>query len=213
MTSQKYWFVCDQDECDSAVEFHARDGFGFPSGEVKMTCPCGKQMQYVSTQPTEGGTTMTTIEQAVQEAVGIASLSEADKLRVDLESQQIINQGLRTTINNHRNQVRDLYTALNDMIQDNGADKESTLSMGELSDILNEVFGSELVFTKEYEVQVRYTLYATFKVTAASEDDARSVAEEIGISTDPEWDIDTDNTEPDSWHIDDTRIDYIQEAR
>ena len=212
MTSQKYWFVCDQDECDSAVEFHARDGFGFPSGEVKMTCPCGKQMQYVSTQPTEGGTTMTTIEQAVQEAVGIASLSEADKLRVDLESQQIINQGLRTTINNHRNQVRDLYTALNDMIQDNGADKESTLSMGELSDILNEVFGSELVFTKEYEVQVRYTLYATFKVTAASEDDARSVAEEIGISTDPEWDIDTDNTEPDSWHIDDTRIDYIQEA-
>ena len=212
MTSQKYWFVCDQDECDSAVEFHARDGFGFPSGEVKMTCPCGKQMQYVSTQPTEGGTTMTTIEQGVQEAVGIASLSEADKLRVDLESQQIINQGLRTTINNHRNQVRDLYTALNDMIQDNGADKESTLSMGELSDILNEVFGSELVFTKEYEVQVRYTLYATFKVTAASEDDARSVAEEIGISTDPEWDIDTDNTEPDSWHIDDTRIDYIQEA-
>ena len=155
---------------------------------------------------------MTAVEQAVQEAVGIASLSEADKLRVDLESQQIINQGLRTTINNHRNQVRDLYTALNDMIQDNGADKESTLSMGELSDILNEVFGSELVFTKEYEVQVRYTLYATFKVTAASEDDARSVAEEIGISTDPEWDIDTDNTEPDSWHIDDTRIDYIQEA-
>jgi hypothetical protein len=155
---------------------------------------------------------MTAIEQAVQEAVGIASLSEADKLRVDLESQQIINQGLRTTINNHRNQVRDLYTALNDMIQDNGADKESTLSMGELSDILNEVFGSELVFTKEYEVQVRYTVYASFKVTAASEEDARSVAEEIGISADIEWDIDTDNTEVDTWSIDDTRIDYIQEA-
>ena len=155
---------------------------------------------------------MTTTEQAVQEAVGIASLSEADKLRVDLESQQIINQGLRTTINNHRNQVRDLYTALNDMIQDNGADKESTLSMGELSDILNEVFGSELVFTKEYEVQVRYTVYASFKVTAASEEDARSVAEEIGISADIEWDIDTDNTEVDTWSIDDTRIEYVQEA-
>jgi hypothetical protein len=155
---------------------------------------------------------MTAVEQAVQEAVGIASLSEADKLRVDLESQQIINQGLRTTINNHRNQVRDLYTALNDMIQDNGADKESTLSMGELSDILNEVFGSELVFTKEYEVQVRYTVYASFKVTAASEEDARSVAEEIGISADIEWDIDTDNTEVDTWSIDDTRIEYVQEA-
>lgn len=210
--SQKYWFICDQEECDSAVEFHARDGFGFPSGEVKMTCPCGRAMQYVSTQPTEGGTTMTTTEQAVQEAVNIASLSEADKLRIDLESQRTINEGLRTTINNHRNTVRDLYTQLNDIIQDNGADRESTLLMGELSDILNEVFGSELVFTKEYEVQVRYTVYASFKVTAASEEDARSIAEDIGISADIEWDIDSDNTEVDTWSIDDTRIEYVQEA-
>ena len=143
---------------------------------------------------------------------GAIELTEADKLRVDLESLRTINQGLRTTINNHRNQVRDLYTQLNDMIQDNGADKESTLSMGELSDILNEVFGSELVFTKEYEVQIRYTIYASFKVTAASEEDARSIAEDIGISTDIEWDIDSDNTEVDTWSIDDTRVDYIQEA-
>lgn len=210
--SQKYWFVCDQQECDSAIEFHARDGFGFPSGTVSMNCPCGRAMQYISNQLTEGGTTMTTTEQAVQEAVGIASLSEADKLRVDLEGQQTINQGLRTTINNHRNQVRDLYTMLNDLIADNDGDKESTIAFGELSDILNEVFGSELVFTKEYEVQVRYTIYASFKVTAASEDDARSVAEEIGISADIEWDIDTDNTEVDTWSIDDTRIEYVQEA-
>lgn len=210
--SQKYWFVCDQQECDSAIEFHARDGFGFPSGTVSMNCPCGRAMQYISNQPTEGGTTMTTTEQAVQEAVGIASLSEADKLRVDLEGQQTINQGLRTTINNHRNQVRDLYTMLNDLIADNDGDKESTIAFGELSDILNEVFGSELVFTKEYEVQMRYTIYASFKVTAASEEDARSVAEEIGISADIEWDIDTDNTEVDTWSIDDTRIEYVQEA-
>jgi hypothetical protein len=112
----------------------------------------------------------------------------------------------------HRNKVRDLYTQLNDLIADNDGDKESTIAFGELSDILNEVFGNELVFTKEYEVQVRYTLYATFKVTAASEDDARSIAEEIGISADPDWDIDGDNTEVDTWSIDETRVDYIQEA-
>jgi hypothetical protein len=158
------------------------------------------------------GKQMTAIEQAVQEAVGIASLSEADKLRVDLESQQIIIQGLRTTINNHRNQVRDLYTMLNDTIQDGGCEETSNITFGELSEILKDVFGSELVFTKEYEVQVRYTVYASFKVTAASEEDARSVAEEIGISADIEWDIDTDNTEVDTWSIDDTRIEYIQEA-
>jgi hypothetical protein len=142
----------------------------------------------------------------------ILTLSEADKLRVDLEGAQTINAGLRNTINDQRNKVRDLYTQLNDLIADNDGDKESTIAFGELSDILKEVFGSELVFTKEYEVQVRFTLYATFKVTAQSEDDARNIAEDIGISADPDWDIDGDNTEVDTWSIDDTRIDYLQEA-
>lgn len=207
--SQKYWFICDQEECDSAVEFHAKDGFGFPSGEVKMTCPCGRAMQYVSTQPTEGGTTMTMIDPI---PATITDMTEADKLRVDLESARTLQEALRTTINNHRNQVRDLYTQLNDLIQEDKLDESSEISFGDLSELLKSVFGSELVFTKEYEVQVRYTMYATFKITAASEDDARSIAEDIGISQDPDWDIDGDNTEADSWHIDDTRIDYIQEA-
>jgi hypothetical protein len=142
----------------------------------------------------------------------ILTLSEADKLRVDLEGAQTINAGLRNTINDQRNKVRDLYTQLNDIIQEDKLDESAEISFGDLSNILKEVFGSELVFTKEYEVQVRFTLYATFKVTAESEDDARNIAEEIGISADPDWDIDGDNTEVDTWSIDDTRIDYLQEA-
>ena len=151
--------------------------------------------------------------EASTEVIGyIPNLTEADKLRIDLDSQRTINEGLRTTINNHRNTVRDLYTQLNDLIQEDKLDESSEISFGDLSEILKSVFGSELVFTKEYEVQMRYTLYATFKVTAASEDDARSIAEEIGICSDPDWDIDGDNTEVDTWSIDDTRVDYIQEA-
>ena len=42
-----YSFVCDPDECDSLMEFHVRDGFGFPNGIVSMKCPCGKEMQYI----------------------------------------------------------------------------------------------------------------------------------------------------------------------
>jgi hypothetical protein len=118
-----------------------------------------------------------------------------------------------TLVNDHRNKVRALYTSINDVIESNEAEPDDTITFSELSEILNDTFGSELVFTKEYEVQVRYTMYATFKVTAASEDDARSIAEEIGISSDPDWDIDSDNTEVDTWSIDDTRVDYIQEAR
>ena len=113
----------------------------------------------------------------------------------------------------HRNKVRDLYTQLNDLIQSEKLDESSDITFGDLSIILKDVFGSELVFTKEYEVQVQYTMYATFKITAQSEDDARSIGEEIGISTDPDFDIDGENTEVDTWSIDDTRVDYVQEAR
>lgn len=42
-----YTFTCDPDECDALIEFVARDGFGFPSGEVSMKCPCGRQMIYI----------------------------------------------------------------------------------------------------------------------------------------------------------------------
>ena len=42
-----YVFVCDPDECDAMIRFYARDGYGFPSGEMKMKCPCGRDMQYI----------------------------------------------------------------------------------------------------------------------------------------------------------------------
>lgn len=145
-------------------------------------------------------------------AATITPMDVADKLRVDLEGQKTINDGLRTTINKHRDSVRDLYTRLNDMIADNNGDEESTITFGELSEILSDVFNSELVFTKEYEVQVQHTLYSTFKITAASEDDARSIAEDIGICREPDFDMDGETTEIDSWSIDEIRVDYVREA-
>lgn len=44
----RYTFVCDPDECDALVEFTVRDDFGFPLGEVKMKCPCGRFLNYIS---------------------------------------------------------------------------------------------------------------------------------------------------------------------
>ena len=41
-----YTFVCDPDECDLLIEVHT-DRFDFPNGEIKMTCPCGRLMQYI----------------------------------------------------------------------------------------------------------------------------------------------------------------------
>jgi hypothetical protein len=199
MTSQKYWFVCDQDECDSAIEFHARDGFGFPNGTVKMTCPCGKDMQYISTQPTEGES-MTTTEQAPFGAT-ITDMSEADKLRVDLEGQQTIINGLRTTVNKHRDSVRDLYTHLNDMIDSDELEESSSITMKELSDILTDFFGEGLLFLKTFDIEIEWTVRASVQVKAKYADDARSIAEDISFD-EPELDIDENNTEIDRIDID-----------
>ena len=43
-----YTFTCDPIECDALIEFTARDGFGFPNGEVSMKCACGRQMTYIT---------------------------------------------------------------------------------------------------------------------------------------------------------------------
>jgi hypothetical protein len=47
LISSKYTFVCDPDECDTMIELTTSDGFGFPAGVTKLTCPCGRQMSYL----------------------------------------------------------------------------------------------------------------------------------------------------------------------
>lgn len=44
----KYTFVCDPDECDTLIEVTCVSGFDFPNGVVKHTCPCGREMSYIS---------------------------------------------------------------------------------------------------------------------------------------------------------------------
>jgi hypothetical protein len=69
----KYTFVCDPDECDSLVELTTVDGFGFPNGVISNTCPCGREMSYISAtilsseQPTTKEDKMETTESTLAE--------------------------------------------------------------------------------------------------------------------------------------------------
>ena len=49
----KYTFVCDPEECDAMLEFTTRDGFGWPNGIVRMECPCGRIMFWISAEERE----------------------------------------------------------------------------------------------------------------------------------------------------------------
>ena len=65
LVSTKYTFACDPDECDCLIEVTSSDGFGFPSGVVEITCPCGRKpnllsVQHATIQPTNERNTMET---------------------------------------------------------------------------------------------------------------------------------------------------------
>jgi len=50
LVSSKYTFICDPDECDCLIELTSSDGFGFPSGVVELTCPCGRKANLLSVE-------------------------------------------------------------------------------------------------------------------------------------------------------------------
>jgi hypothetical protein len=48
LVSTKYTFACDPDNCDVLIELTSSDGFGFPSGVMQITCPCGRKPTLLS---------------------------------------------------------------------------------------------------------------------------------------------------------------------
>ena len=155
-------------------------------------------------QPTERSNTMeTTYEGPVvtEYQQQIVYLKERiDALTIDLATQ-------RSIVDEHRRKVSRLFTKVNDFIDENDCEEDGDISLSELDDILSNVFNNRLVFEKLYEVQVTYTIDATFEIRAKDEDTARQTAEEIGICTDPVFDHEDDPTE---CVIDESRVGYLQ---
>ena len=123
-----------------------------------------------------------------------------DALTVDLATWRSIGE-------EHRRKVSKLFTQVNDYIEQNDCEEDGDISLSELDDILSNVFNNRLVFEKLYEVQITYTLDATFEIRAKDEDDARNIADEIGICTDPVFDHEDDPTE---CAISESRVGYLQ---
>jgi len=130
----------------------------------------------------------------------VALEKRIEALTIDLSTQ-------RSIVDEHRRKVSRLFTQLNDYIEEGDWDEEGEINLSELDTILDKVFNHRLVFEKVYEVQITYTLDATFEIRAKDEDAAREIAEEIGISTDPVFDHDEDPTE---CVIDESRVGYLQ---
>ena len=223
LVTSKYTFICDPDECDTMFEVTTSDGFGFPSGVTQLKCPCGRDTTYVSfidstsldvhrdSQPTERSNTMETAYEGPvvtpdqQQIVYLKEEIDALKKRIDYLTLDLTQA--RSMIDEHRRKVKNLFTKVNDFIDENDCDEDGDISLSELDDILDTVFNNRLVFDKLFEVQVTYTIDATFEIRAKNEDAAREIAEEIGICTDPVFDHEDDPTE---CAINESRVGYLQ---
>jgi hypothetical protein len=84
LVSSKYTFVCDPDECDCLIELTSSDGFGFPSGVMELTCPCGRKTTLLSVEHATIQPTQTKEEKMEEVSMTNLPLSDAEKYNPNL---------------------------------------------------------------------------------------------------------------------------------
>jgi hypothetical protein len=147
----KYVFVCDPDECDTLIEVTCVSGFDFPNGVIKHTCPCGRQMAYISAtiltsnQPTKEEQMETTITDTYNPNLLVTYKKiDGDEVSYPTEKVTDIEWSLDQSRRNYKNltekqnawyskesKLRSLLTE----VYENSDDQESLASIAEIFDI------------------------------------------------------------------------------
>ena len=142
--------------------------------------------------------------------------TESPKVLVDEIKQQIATleaqvNTLRDSLYRERAHVRDLFTAINDDIESNEWSEEDTITLKEVSDYLEAAFSSKLVFTKEYEAYVEFTVKTTVKYRSENAESAQEIADSIGLDLD-EDDVNYDGAaEVSEFWVESTRVLSVEE--
>jgi predicted metal-dependent RNase len=146
----------------------------------------------------------------------ITEATESPKVLVDEIKEQIATleaqvNTLRDSLYRERAHVRNLFTSINDDIESNDWTEEDTISLKELSDYLESAFSSQLVFTKEYEAYVEFTVKTTVKYRSANGESAQEIADSIGLDMD-DSDVSYDGeAEVSEFWVDSTRVLSVEE--
>ena len=210
LISSKYTFVCDPDECDCLIEVTSSDGFGFPSGVTKLTCPCGRDTTLLSvvhatiqpnqTKEEKMETTTTPYNPNLlvtyKKVAGTYAAPESPEYITDKVTniEWALDQARKSNDINvaYNNKVNKLENVIISYAQD--ADEE----MIELIKEIANIFDIEL--TKEIEIYGTMSFTATITVPLTEEYDLESIAsEELQVTS---WGGNTDVTD---YSVDDVR--------
>lgn len=167
----KYTFVCDPDECDTLIEVTCVSGFDFPNGVIKHTCPCGREMSYISAtilsseQPTK--------EEQMQTPFNV-TIEPMETTPVTMQLQWVEGDDLVTktytesdvrhmvwqlkNLTEKQNQWYRKESQLRTFLEDNYADSSDQESLAEIAEMF------DVPLTKEIEVTVWVRVDATVEV-------------------------------------------------
>ena len=182
LVSSKYTFVCDPDECDSLIELTSSDGFGFPSGVTRLTCPCGRETTLLSVEHATIQPTNQTKEEKMETTIGNHYMT-----REFLESELVTSKERIKGLEEHIQRVtqRDFSTSAElHKMRDNmkeftleGLDDDS-ISEGQAEEIAS-ICGFELTTEFELEVTVQYSI----TVNARDEESAHNLIHDIDFDS------------------------------
>jgi len=168
---------------------------------------------------------METINEAVAQSTPVIEQSTrliADEIKDQVATLEAQVNTLRDSLYRERAHVRDLFTAINDDIESNDWtinddiesndwNEEDTITLKEVSDYLEAAFSSQLVFTKEYEAYVEFTVKTTVKYRSANGESAQEIADSIGLDMD-DSDVNYDGeAEVSEFWVESTRVLSVEE--
>jgi hypothetical protein len=176
-TWTKYTFACDPDECDTLIEVTC-DNYGFPSGVMQLTCPCGRKLNVLSVADATIPSTTTTKEETMETTTPqvmtldwIENDVVTNKTYTESDVRHMVWQlkNLTTKQNEWFKKESQLRTFIHDNFE-NSEDQESLTEIAEMFDI---------PLTKEIEVTVYVRVDATVEVELSGGDSFDAVEQFI----------------------------------
>ena len=133
-----------------------------------------------------------------------------EKVHVQLATFEAQIETLRETLNKNRNRVTQLYGTLNSNLEENELTEDDTITYGELSEIIESVFGNPLSFMRDYEAYVTFKVSTRVSFKASSADDAQAIADSISLDV-SDHDISYDgDAEVEEVYVDETEVESVE---
>lgn len=160
---QKYTWVCTGD-CDALIEYTIKDGYGWPAGEMNLTCRCNSDCILLSVEDATISPT-TTKEETMETTTTAPQVMTLDWVENDVVTNKTytesdvrhmvwVNKNLTNKQNEWFKKESELRTFIHDNFE-NSDDQDSLTAIAEMFDI---------PLTKEIEVTIWVRVDATVEV-------------------------------------------------